>query len=163
MEYVPKGTLFFSAISNSLSTDMDETAPKIYIAIIEDDKSLCRSLARLLQASGYQPITYSSAEAFLYDVKHPGFDCLIVDIQLDGMSGIELSERLVASHSITPLIFITAHEDLEALKQIIHVPYAGLLGKNEPGEAVLAVIDRAIQIRNSQHQKEVIREKEREK
>jgi FixJ family two-component response regulator len=44
---------------------------KNYIAIVEDDESLCRSLARLLQASGYQPVTYHSAEVFLDDAKQP--------------------------------------------------------------------------------------------
>ena len=124
---------------------MDETVPKIYIAIIEDDVSLCRSLARLLQASGYQPVTYSSAEAFLDDAKHPGFDCLILDIQLDGMSGIELSERLMELGSITPTIFLTAHEDWRALKQTTHVPFEAFLHKSDPGEVLIAAIDKAIQ------------------
>lgn len=124
---------------------MNKTLPKIYIAIIEDDKSLSRSLARLLQASGYHPVTYSSAEAFLDDAKHPGFDCLIVDIQLDGMSGIELNERLTESGSNTPTIFLTAHEDWQALKQTIHVPFEGFLCKNVAGEVLIAAIDKAIQ------------------
>ena len=52
---------------------------KTYIAVIEDDEGLRRSLARLLRAAGYQPVTYRSAEAFLNDAKHPVFDCLVVD------------------------------------------------------------------------------------
>ena len=52
---------------------------KTYIAVIEDDEGLRRSLARLLRAAGYQPVTYQSAEAFLNDAKHPVFDCLVVD------------------------------------------------------------------------------------
>ena len=119
---------------------------KSYIAVIEDDEALRRSLARLLRAAGYQPITYQSAEAFLNDAKHPVFDCLVVDIQLDGMSGIELSEQLAVSGSMTPLIFFTAHEDSEVLSQTIRTPFAGFIGKNEKSAAVFAAIDKAIHV-----------------
>ncbi len=117
---------------------------KTYIAVIEDDEGLRRSLARLLRAADYHPVTYRSAEAFLNDAKHPAFDCLVVDIQLDGISGIELSEQLAASGSTAPLVFLTAHEDREALKQTVRAPFAGFLGKNESGAAVFAAIDEAI-------------------
>jgi len=117
---------------------------KIYIAIVEDDESLCRSLARLLQASGYQPVTYHSAEVFLDDAKQPVFDCLIVDIQLGGMSGLELGERLARDESNIPLIFLTAHENWETLKQSISTPHVALLRKNDPGEAVINAIESSI-------------------
>jgi FixJ family two-component response regulator len=114
---------------------------KNYIAIVEDDGSLGRSLARLLQASGYQPVTYHCAEAFLGDAKQPVFDCLIVDIQLDGMSGIELGERLTRDGSNIPLIFLTAHENRETLKQSIRTPYVALLNKTDSGETVIDAIE----------------------
>ena len=68
----------------------------IYVAVVDDDESVCRSLSRLLRAAHFQPITYPSAEAFLADTKHPKFDCLLLDIQLRGMSGLDLSRRLSA-------------------------------------------------------------------
>jgi formylglycine-generating enzyme required for sulfatase activity len=61
-----------------------------------------------------QPITYASAEAFLADTKHPEFDCLVLDIRLSGMSGIELGQRLVAEGGHIPVIYMTAHDDPEA-------------------------------------------------
>ena len=84
-----------------------------YVAVVDDDESLCRSFGRLLRAAGMQPITYASAEAFLADTKHPPFDCLVLDIQLGGMSGIELAQRLTAEGGHPPFIFITAHDDTE--------------------------------------------------
>lgn len=117
---------------------------KSYIAIIEDDESLSRSLARLLQASGYMPVTYRSAEAFLGDAKQPMFDCLIVDIQLGGMSGLELGESLARSGSNIPLIFLTAHENWETLKQSISTQHVVLLRKNDPGETVINAIESSI-------------------
>jgi FixJ family two-component response regulator len=62
---------------------MSKTTP-IYVAVVDDDESLCRSHGRLLRAAGIQPITYASAEAFLADNKHPQFDCLVLDIQGHG-------------------------------------------------------------------------------
>jgi len=62
---------------------MNRTTP-IYVAVVDDDESLCRSISRLLRASDIQAVTYSSAEAFLADTNHPRFDCLVLDIQLGG-------------------------------------------------------------------------------
>ena len=91
---------------------MSTTAP-IYVAVVDDDESLRRSLGRLLRAANIQPIMYGSAEAFLADNKHPKFDCLVLDIHLAGMSGIELGQRLVAEGGGPAFIFITAHDDPE--------------------------------------------------
>ena len=117
---------------------------KNYIAIVEDDESLCRSLARLLQASGYQPVTYHSAEVFLGDAKQPVIGCLIVDIQLGGMSGLELGERLARDGSNIPLIFLTAHENWETLKQSIRTPHVAFLLKTDSGETVINAIESSI-------------------
>ena len=117
---------------------------KTYIAIVEDDESLSRSLARLLKASGYLPVTYFSAEAFLNDNKRPAFDCLIVDIQLCGMSGIELGRYLLEHRSDIPTIYLTAQEEWEDLKRMITTPYTAFLRKSDPGESVLAAIESSI-------------------
>jgi FixJ family two-component response regulator len=122
--------------------------PKTYIAIVEDDESLCRSLARLLHAFGYHPVTYLSAEAFLDDAKRPAFDCLVADIQLSGMSGIELGQHLHERSVTIPLIFLTAHEEWETLKQSVKTPYAAFLRKTDPGKTVLAAIESSIKNMN---------------
>ena len=88
------------------------TAP-VYVAVVDDDQSLCRSLGRLLRAAGMQSVTYPSAEAFLADTKQPRFDCLVLDIRLGGMSGIELGLWLAAEGNRTPIIFVTAYDDAE--------------------------------------------------
>ena len=116
----------------------------ISVAIVDDDDSLRRSLARLLRAAGLQPVTYLSAEALLEDHDHPHFDCLMLDIQLGGMSGIELSERLAASGSTTPVIFITAHDDPEMQARAFEASCAAYLRKTEPAQTVLAAIHAAV-------------------
>jgi len=123
---------------------MSGAMSKIYIAIIEDDEGLCRSMARVLRASNYEPVTYLSAEAYLGDEKHPSFDCLIVDIQLDGMSGIELGEQLQKSGVNTPVIFLTAHADSDELERKLLGSCAAFLRKSDPADKVLSVIQQVI-------------------
>lgn len=120
---------------------MPATLPSnIYVAVVDDDESLCRSLGRLLRASGLQPITYPSAEAFLADRKRPQFDCLVLDVQLTGMSGIELQRELVAQQSTTPVVFITAHDDVEARAQAQAAGCMAYFRKTDSGQAVLEAI-----------------------
>ena len=121
----------------------------IYIAVVDDDESLCRSMSRLLRAAHLQPITYPSAEAFLADTKHPKFDCLVLDIQLKGMSGLDLSQRLSAVKDTTPVIFITAHDDPEVRAQAEASGCAGYFRKTDSGADVLAAIRRAISLEDS--------------
>ena len=116
----------------------------IYVAVVDDDESLCRSFSRLLRVAGFQPVTYPSAEAFLQDSKRPRFDCLVLDIQLPGMSGLELSQRLAAVADATPVIFITAHDEPEIRSQALAGGCAGFFHKNDPGERVLEAIRRAV-------------------
>src|SRR4051812_28154239 len=79
-----------------------------YAAVVDDDMSLCRSFSRLFRAAGFQPVTYSSAEKLLEDTKRPRFDCLMLDIQLEGMSGLELSRRLAAVRDTTPIMALVS-------------------------------------------------------
>ncbi len=115
----------------------------IYVAVVDDDEHLCRSLGRLLRAGGIQPITYASAEAFLADTKHPQFDCLLLDIQLDGMSGIELARRLTAEGCHPPIIFITAHDNPDIRAEAEAAGCTAYFRKSDSGAEVLDAIRRA--------------------
>jgi FixJ family two-component response regulator len=114
----------------------------LYVAVVDDDESFCRSLGRLLRAAGMQPITYSSAEAFLADTKHPLFDCLVLDVNLGEMSGIELGQRLVAEGRAAPFICITAHEDPETRALAEAAGCAAFFRKIDSGAAVIDAIRR---------------------
>jgi FixJ family two-component response regulator len=118
---------------------MSGTSP-IYVAVVDDDEDLCRSFARLLRASGMHPVTYSSAEAFLTDSKHPQFGCLVLDIQLRGMSGIELAQKLAAAGGQTPFILLTAHDSPEARATAEAVGCAGYFRKTDSGAELLEAI-----------------------
>ncbi len=115
---------------------------RIYVAVVDDDESVCRSLGRLLQAAGFQPIAYASAELFLADRNRPQFGCLVLDIQLGAMSGIELAQKLVADGGRTPTIFITAHDDPEARTEAEATGCAAYFRKTDSGAEVLDAIRR---------------------
>ena len=115
----------------------------IYVAVVDDDESLCRSLSRLLRLAGFQPISYPSAEAFLADTKHPQFDCLVLDIRLGGMSGLELFRQLAAQNTHPPVIFITAFDDPEMLAHAKALGCAGYFRKTTPGAVIVEAITEA--------------------
>jgi FixJ family two-component response regulator len=120
-------------------------ASNIYIALVEDDESLCRSFTRLLRAAGFQAVTYPSAEAFLADAKRPRFDCLVLDVQFPDMSGLELHRQLTSLGSTTPVIFITAHEDPEVKTLALTTAgCAGYFRKTESGQVVIDAIKQAV-------------------
>lgn len=114
----------------------------LYVAVVDDDQHFCRALARLLRAAGMQPVTYASAEAFFADKKHPVFDCLVLDVQLGGMSGIELAQRLEAEGREAPFIFVTAHDDPETRALAEAAGCAAFFRKNDAGVDVLDAIHR---------------------
>ena len=116
-----------------------------YVAVVDDDESVCRSLARLLRASGIQPVTYGSAEAFLADKKRPQFDCMVFDVQLGGMSGIELARAIADSPTHrAPVIYITAHDDPETRASAEATGCAAYFRKNESGADVIEAIRRLV-------------------
>ena len=106
---------------------MTPQSPPIFII---DDEELVRSgLARLLRAIGMHSVTFESAESFL-DAYDPGQEgCLLVDIRMPGMSGIDLIEELNRRQSSLPAIVMTGHADSRALERLNALELVGCLSK----------------------------------
>ena len=83
------------------------------VFIVDDDQAVARSLRWLIESVQIKVETFASAQAFLdgYDAAKPG--CLVLDVRMPGMSGIELQERLTAQRICIPIIFITGHGDVQ--------------------------------------------------
>ena len=122
----------------------DEEASNIYIALVDDDQNLCRSFSRLLRAAGLHAVTYSSGEMFLADASRPRFNCLILDIQLTGISGLELHRQLTSLGSKTPVIYLTANTDSETRKQAMANGCTGYFYKTDAGDTVIGAIKKAL-------------------
>jgi FixJ family two-component response regulator len=114
------------------------------VAIIEDDVSVCRALSRFLRGAGFDTLAFSSAEVFLVSPVRDSCACLLVDVQLEGMSGPELQRRLRSAGNATPVIFITAHDDPAAEAQAIQQGCTGYIHKTEPGEAIVAALRKVL-------------------
>ena len=81
------------------------------IAIVDDDESVLRSLQDLIESDGLTALCFGSSEQFLESDARNKAACLIADIRMPGMSGLELQERLKAERCGIPIIFVTAHGD----------------------------------------------------
>ena len=114
------------------------------ISIVDDDLSLCLALGRLVQAAGYAVETYASAHEFLDSSPSDRTACLVLDIHLNGMSGFDLEEQLIAERVAIPIIFITAHDDADTRERIARSGPAGYLSKPFDGQALLDIIGKVV-------------------
>ncbi len=110
------------------------------IAVVDDDESLCRALSRLLRASSYVVKTHASAEDFLADPAQAKVDFIVLDVQLGGLSGIELRDRLAQLGPVPPIAFITAYDGPEMRSLAWKQSCVAYLRKPFPGERLLEVI-----------------------
>lgn len=113
------------------------------VAIVDDDPSYGRAVARLLRASGMETRTFGSAEDYLASNGEGAFDALLLDVELPGLSGFDLRRRLVSAGSGPAVVFISGH-----LEEAIALEAAGtgclFVRKSDPGEVVLAALRRAV-------------------
>lgn len=91
-------------------TDASPVEHLIYV--VEDDDALRDSLCWLIESAGYAVTTYRNAESFLAYLEPEGGDCLVLDVRMPGMNGLELQERLIRRRRHIPIIFITGHGDV---------------------------------------------------
>ena len=125
---------------------MNESRCRIgIIAIIDDDEPLREALGSVLKAAGYSIDTFASAEDFLNFPGREEIACLILDVRLPGMSGIELQRRLCESGATIPIIFITAHGDASLRDLVMKAGAAGFLNKPVRSDTLLKEIQAALE------------------
>jgi FixJ family two-component response regulator len=114
------------------------------VAVVDDDVSILRALQRRLSAAGFTVETFASAEAFLAAAGWSGMGCLVLDVNLRGLGGLELYERVKRTGSAIPAVFITAHQDPAVLERIRASGAAACLVKPIDGDALVAALRRAL-------------------
>ena len=107
------------------------------IAIVEDDASFRRAIARLLRVSGFEADTFASAEDFLNSALAESHACLILDLDLPGMSGFELADHLSAAAPPRPVIFISAQDQDSLQERASLIPNSAYLRKPFVGSVLL--------------------------
>lgn len=119
------------------------SAPVCTVAVIEDDEAMRSAIRRLLKAEGYAAEQHACAEDFLAAGTASHIRCLVLDIGLPGMSGIDLYRRLASAGTPIPTVFITARDDT-SVRDFALREGACLLHKPFPGEALVDAVSRSI-------------------
>jgi FixJ family two-component response regulator len=114
-----------------------------WIAIVDDDPSVLKALARLLRARAFEARTYTSARDFLAALPEGLPECLIVDLQMPEMTGLELQRHLTRSGVQIPTIVITAHDEAGARERCESAGAAAFLSKPLQDTSLLDAIDDA--------------------
>jgi FixJ family two-component response regulator len=117
---------------------------KTYVAVVDDDESFARALGRLLRASGFEVQTYPSGEAFLASTAVTPPDCLVLDIQLGGMSGLDLLRQLRALGNLVPIIFVTAHDEAEVSDEAVQAGCVAYLRKPVVSHVLMEALAKAL-------------------
>lgn len=114
------------------------------ITIIDDDESVRIATESLVRSLGFSARTFASAEDFLNSPLVGETACVITDVQMPGMSGVELQSHLRSKGDATPLIFITAFPEERIRRQVDAAGAVGFLAKPFDGHAMVECIDRAL-------------------
>jgi FixJ family two-component response regulator len=114
------------------------------VAVVEDDESYRAALQRLLKSAGFQVRSFASAEDFLNSGQQHETACLIADIRMPRMSGLDLQAKLNADHCPIPIIFITAHGDEQMRLQAMRGGAVKFLAKPFDGAILLESVRAAL-------------------
>lgn len=117
---------------------------KQIIVVVDDDAGMSQAIERLLNAAGYDTRTFDSAEALLADGKAPAAACLVLDVNLPGLSGFELSRRMAESGMRQPIIFITAHDEAVARQKAEQAGAFAFFAKPFSGRSLIAAVATAL-------------------
>lgn len=115
------------------------------ISIVDDDASIRAATKRLMLLLGYESEVFASAEEFLGSGRLGATSCVISDVQMPGMSGIEMRDRLIANGYRTPVIFVTAFPDDSVRARVLHGGAAGYLSKPLDDKQLIGCLDQVLE------------------
>ncbi len=135
------------------------TEPGAHIAVVDDDPDLLRLVCLQLEAAGYTAVAFDTGEAALQELALPtsGFDALVTDVMMAGMTGLQLCERVVASHPQIPVIVMTASNKLETAIGAIRVGAYDFITKPLNFDALAIAVARAVENRRLRDEVRVLR------
>ena len=120
----------------------DPAAPLVFI--VDDDSSVRRSLARLVRAAGFDVETFASAREFLARPRYDGVSCLVLDVRMPGLTGLDLQETLAAAGQRVSIVFITGYPDVRAHVTAMDGGAIDFLSKPVNDRDLLDAIERAV-------------------
>jgi FixJ family two-component response regulator len=145
------GRLFASLRRHYFTDEGSHLKTNLIVSIVDDDESVRTATSSLLRSLGWQVCLYASAEAFLESGTASDVTCVISDIQMPGMTGIEMQQRLLRSGHAPPIIFITAFESEVARKQALESGALCFLNKPVDGAAISQCLQKLVQDSENGH------------
>ncbi len=121
---------------------MDEAEPRIFV--VDDDPAVCESLEALIRSAGFKSETFSSARDFLARPPHDGPACLVLDVRMPGLSGLDLQKELADRNNDIPIVFITGHGDIPMSVQAMKTGAVDFLPKSFDDDDLLGAVSEAI-------------------
>jgi FixJ family two-component response regulator len=115
------------------------------VFVIDDEKSVRRSLGRLLKAAGYSVEAFASAREFLEQPPPDGVGCLVLDLKMPDLNGLELQQALTEANRILPIVFITGHGDIPTSVRAMRAGATDFLSKPFDAGDLLEAIERALE------------------
>ena len=122
---------------------MSARAP-VLVSVVDDDPSVRRSLARLVKGAGYRVEAFASAHEFLARPPEEGPACLVLDVRMPGLTGLDLQETLAIATHWTSIIFITGYRDVRASVKAMKAGAVDFLTKPVDDQELLGAIERAV-------------------
>jgi FixJ family two-component response regulator len=120
------------------------------ISIVDDDQSCRDAINRFVKSLGYEADTFASAEEFLQSDSVDDTSCLILDVNMPGLSGLELQSHLIAQGNLTPIIFITGAPEQTMQAKAIKAGAVGFLCKPFKDECLINYLDTALKRDNDE-------------
>jgi FixJ family two-component response regulator len=127
-----------------VSSPPPEARPAGTVLVVEDDTSLRAAMARILRLSGYAPLMFASGEELLESGDGLQPACVILDVQLPGIDGFELHDRLLSRSGAFPVVFITAFEEPNTRARVREGPGRAYLPKPFSGHALIDAVHRVV-------------------
>ena len=121
---------------------MTDATPTVFA--IDDDPSVRKALVRLLKSAGFHVEAFASAEEFLRQSLPDAPSCVVLDLCMPGLNGLELQRALAGRDAAPPVVFITGHGDIPTTVQAMKAGAVDFLPKPFPGEALLAAVRQAV-------------------
>lgn len=118
-------------------------APVVYV--VDDQPSFRTAMVRMLKAAGYRAVPFETAEKLLNELSSHERGCILLDVRMPGLSGLELQDRLAQLSCVLPIIFMSGHVDIPTTVRAIKAGAEDFLAKPLPKDVVIAAIERALQ------------------
>jgi FixJ family two-component response regulator len=137
-----RSALFHHSADNEGNSEM--TAPSPFVFVIDDDESVRKGLKRLLRSANYESEVFKSASDFLARPPHPGPACVIVDVQMPGLNGIDFQQALIQRRREEQLVFITGYGNIPMCARVMKAGAVDFLPKPFKSRELLKCIENAL-------------------